>query len=162
MAGPTWTTAPSSPCSTPTSRSVPGPSGTSLLTVSSSSPGGILQAQPPPRAYWVSRTLATPVMRSNLVPSPHPPAARGLGGQVPDGGCRPGAGNLCPGGVRVPGGPPGLQNRCAAFRVAGGFDSRPPPHRLRRRDRPPVAGGVFVVLRGRPTCLSCAKQLLRC
>jgi hypothetical protein len=21
----------------------------------------------------------------------------------------------------------GLQNRCAAFRVAGGFDSRPPP-----------------------------------
>jgi DNA-binding CsgD family transcriptional regulator/tetratricopeptide (TPR) repeat protein len=27
----------------------------------------------------------------------------------------------------VPGGPPGLQNRCAALRVAGGFDSRPPP-----------------------------------
>jgi hypothetical protein len=27
----------------------------------------------------------------------------------------------------VPGGPPGLQNRCAALRAAGGFDSRPPP-----------------------------------
>ena len=32
------------------------------------------------------------------------------------------------GGVWVPGGPPGLQNRWAALRVAGGFDSRPPPH----------------------------------
>src|SRR5215472_6475798 len=39
-------------------------------------------------------------------------------------------GNLSPGGVRVPGGPPGLQNRWAAFCVAGGFDSRPPPPAL--------------------------------
>ena len=31
------------------------------------------------------------------------------------------------GGVWVPGGPPGLQNQRAACRVAGGFDSRPPP-----------------------------------
>jgi hypothetical protein len=37
------------------------------------------------------------------------------------------SGNVSPGGVRVPGGPPGLQNRCAALCVAGGFDSRPPP-----------------------------------
>src|SRR5215813_8838927 len=36
-------------------------------------------------------------------------------------------GKVGPGGVWVPGGPPGLQNRCAALRVAGGFDSRPPP-----------------------------------
>src|SRR5215468_5126826 len=56
MSGRTRTTAPSSPCSTPTINSVPGPSGSSLATVSSSSPGGILQAQPPPRANWVSRT----------------------------------------------------------------------------------------------------------
>src|SRR6266480_3478068 len=56
MSGRTRTTAPSSPCSTPTISSVPGPSGISLATVSSSSPGGILQAQPPPRANWVSRT----------------------------------------------------------------------------------------------------------
>ena len=28
----------------------------------------------------------------------------------------------------MPGGPPGLQNRWTALRVAGGFDSRPPPH----------------------------------
>src|SRR5215475_11002609 len=39
-------------------------------------------------------------------------------------------GNVRPGGVRVPGGPPGLQNRWAAFCVAGGFDSRPPPPAL--------------------------------
>src|SRR5580704_19426945 len=31
------------------------------------------------------------------------------------------------GGVRAPGGPPGLQNRWTALRVVGGFDSRPPP-----------------------------------
>src|SRR5262249_62310281 len=31
------------------------------------------------------------------------------------------------GGVWVPGGPPGLQNRWTARRVVGGFDSRPPP-----------------------------------
>src|ERR687891_468366 len=31
------------------------------------------------------------------------------------------------GGVRAPGGPPGLQNRCAGDELAGGFDSRPPP-----------------------------------
>src|SRR5690242_4883386 len=33
----------------------------------------------------------------------------------------------CLGGVRAPGGPPGLQNRCAGDELAGGFDSRPPP-----------------------------------
>ena len=38
------------------------------------------------------------------------------------------------GGVWVPGGPPGLQNRWTALRVAGGFDSRPPPP-LRNRGR---------------------------
>src|SRR5712691_9223051 len=143
MAGLTRTTAPSSPCSTPTIRSVPGPSGTSLAMVSSSSPGGILQAQPPPRAYWVSRKAAGPVMRSNVVPRPDTllvtrPGV--LGGA--DGGRRPGAGSLGCGGVRVPGGPPGLQNRWTARRVVGGFDSRPPPRglgspangrRLRRR-----------------------------
>src|ERR1700753_2659709 len=31
------------------------------------------------------------------------------------------------GGVWIPGGSPGLQNQRAACRVAGGFDSRPPP-----------------------------------
>src|SRR5258707_1073770 len=66
MAGPTRTTAPSSPCSTPTIRSVPRPSGASLLIVSSSSPGGILQAQPPPRAYWVSRKAPGSVTRPNF------------------------------------------------------------------------------------------------
>ena len=45
------------------------------------------------------------------------------------GGRRPGAGNVGSGGVRVPGGPPGLQNRWTARRVVGGFDSRPPPPR---------------------------------
>src|SRR4249919_1564189 len=45
----------------------------------------------------------------------------------PAGASRLGAGNVGPGGVRVPGGPPGLQNRWTARCVAGGFDSRPPP-----------------------------------
>src|SRR5215472_12783048 len=40
---------------------------------------------------------------------------------------RTSTGKVGPGGVWVPGGPPGLQNRCAALSVAGGFDSRPPP-----------------------------------
>jgi len=31
------------------------------------------------------------------------------------------------GGVWVPGGPPGLQNRCGRGSRSGGFDSRPPP-----------------------------------
>src|SRR6266567_3378920 len=144
VAGLTRTTAPSSPCSTPTIRSVPGPSGTSLPMVSSSSPGGILQAQPPPRAYWVSRKVAGSVTRSNVVRCPahvvrcpaqqggpgSGPARAGKGrarAAGPDGGRRPDAGNVGPGGVRVPGGPPGLQNRWTARRVVGGFDSRPPP-----------------------------------
>src|SRR5258707_8351354 len=122
MAGPTRTTAPSSPCSTPTIRSVPRPSGASLLIVSSSSPGGILQAQPPPRAYWVSRKAPGSVTRSNLLAC----LARS-GSPGPDVGRRLGAGNVGAGGVRVPGGPPGLQNRWTAYRVVGGFDSRPPP-----------------------------------
>src|SRR5215472_17153885 len=54
---------------------VPGPSGISLLIVSSSSPGGILQAQPPPCAYWVSRT-ARSVTRPNVVPAWHAAAHR--------------------------------------------------------------------------------------
>ncbi len=37
------------------------------------------------------------------------------------------AGKVEPGGVWVPGGPPGLQNRWTARGVVGGFDSRPPP-----------------------------------
>ena len=49
------TTAASSPCSTPMSRSGCGWAGMSRATASSSSPGGILHAHPPPRAYWVSR-----------------------------------------------------------------------------------------------------------
>src|SRR6516225_3947847 len=44
-----------------------------------------------------------------------------------DGGHRPGGGSLGRGGVWVPGGPPGLQNRWTARRAVGGFDSRPPP-----------------------------------
>jgi hypothetical protein len=45
------TTAASSPCSTPIRTSSGRRSGISLATASSSSPGGILHAQPPPRAY---------------------------------------------------------------------------------------------------------------
>ncbi len=60
------TTAASSPCSMPMSRSPPLASGISRATASSSSPGGILQAQPPPWAYWVSRTPVTLVMPCTL------------------------------------------------------------------------------------------------
>ena len=52
------TTAASSPSSSPTSSSPAGsrgPAPSSPATAASSSPGGILQAQPPPCAYWVSR-----------------------------------------------------------------------------------------------------------
>src|SRR5580704_3969822 len=114
--GPIRTTAPSSPFSTPTGRSSPGLAGPSSFIVSSSSPGGILQAQPPPCAYWVSRTPFRWVISANLVACP-----------LPDGGRCRAAGSVGGGGVWVPGGPPDLQNRCAALSVAGGFDSRPPP-----------------------------------
>ena len=71
--GLTRTTAPSSPFSTPTIRSVPGPSGTRAASVSSNSPGGILHAQPPPRAYCVSRKASWTIM----------PPMLGLAGGVP-------------------------------------------------------------------------------
>src|SRR5262249_41472016 len=123
-AGPTRTTAPSSPCSTPTIRSVPGPSGTSLAIVSSSSPGGILQAQPPPRAYWVSRTESGPVMRSKIAPGPDTPSVTRAGvAGGPDGGRPPAAGNVSPGGVRVPGAP-GSSNP-GGRRAASSADSIP-------------------------------------
>src|SRR6476660_5544008 len=59
------TAAASSPASRPTSRSasaIP----VRPRTISSSSPGGILHAQPPPCANWVSRTVSTPAV------IPHP------------------------------------------------------------------------------------------
>ena len=40
---------------------------------------------------------------------------------------RDAAGYTLGGGVRVPGGPRGLQNRCGGASSPGGFDSRPPP-----------------------------------
>src|SRR5690348_2125730 len=64
-----------------------------------------------------------------LAPRPDTPSVALLGILCrSNGGRRPGAGSLGRGGVRVPGGPPGLQNRWTALRVVGGFDSRPPPH----------------------------------
>ena len=56
------TTAASSPPSSPTSRSGDRPWPDSPATMESSSPGGILQAQPPPCAYWVSRRSPVAVM----------------------------------------------------------------------------------------------------
>ena len=48
----------------------------SPATISSSSPGGILQAQPPPWAYWVSRNAPGrsrwPAMTRNRAPAPSP------------------------------------------------------------------------------------------
>jgi hypothetical protein len=44
----------------------------------------------------------------------------------------------------VPGGPLGLQNRWAALRVAGGFDSRPPP--LTYKNTGPRAPGALLPL----------------
>src|ERR1700685_3251974 len=71
------TTAASSPFSTPMSRSAsmrcsagaPGATGAASMwaTTCSSSPGGILQAQPPPDAYWVSRKSAEMVMGRTLI-----------------------------------------------------------------------------------------------
>src|SRR5215213_7832346 len=63
------TAAPSSPCSTPTSRSPPArPPGRPART-RSSSPGGTLQAHPPPAAYWVRRrSEVVAVMDNNLRP----------------------------------------------------------------------------------------------
>src|SRR3954447_25203994 len=64
------TTAASSPSSRPTTSSAAGSIGplpVSPATTASSSPGGILHAQPPPCAYWVSRTVAGAlVTRPNL------------------------------------------------------------------------------------------------
>src|ERR1044072_6884168 len=52
------TAAASSPVSSPTSSSTSaGPVPSRPRTMSSSSPGGILQAQPPPCAYWLSRNV---------------------------------------------------------------------------------------------------------
>src|SRR4051794_16599520 len=63
-------TAAPSPSSSPTTSSAAGSAGpprTRPATTASSSPGGILQAQPPPCAYWVSRTVAGAVVtRTNL------------------------------------------------------------------------------------------------
>src|SRR3712207_2722539 len=108
------TTAASSPSSRPTSSSpwprTPGPA--SPATTSSSSPGGILQAQPPPWAYWVRRTASVVVaMRGSL--------SRGYWLRL--------GGWLSGGGVRVAGAPRGLQNRRGRVSRSGGFDSRPPP-----------------------------------
>jgi hypothetical protein len=48
----------------------------------------------------------------------------------------PATGILGRGGVRVPGGPRGLQNRREGDELSGGFDSRPPPRGKRTgRDR---------------------------
>src|ERR1700749_4411079 len=44
-----------------------------------------------------------------------------------DSNLRGGVSKVGVGGVWIPGGSPGLQNQRAACRVAGGFDSRPPP-----------------------------------
>ncbi len=44
----------------------------------------------------------------------------------------------------MPGGPPGLQNRWAALRVAGGFDSRPPPPPSRRSGAPVRPAGMLL------------------
>ncbi len=56
-------TAASSPPAAPTSRSGPGGSAESPASRVSSSPGGILQAQSPPRAYWVSlRTVISELL----------------------------------------------------------------------------------------------------
>src|SRR5262245_2798654 len=55
----TRTTAASSPSASPTMSSLTAPRGLAPLRpamIDSSSPGGILHAQPPPWAYWVSRT----------------------------------------------------------------------------------------------------------
>src|SRR5215211_3152747 len=67
------TTAASSPSSSPTTSSALGEAGPVAVrpaTTASSSPGGILQAQPPPWAYWVSRIAGalarTVVTRTNL------------------------------------------------------------------------------------------------
>src|SRR5215218_5899958 len=64
------TTAASSPSSRPTTSSALGDEGPVAVrpaTTASSSPGGILQAQPPPCAYWVSRMRAGAVVtRPNL------------------------------------------------------------------------------------------------
>src|SRR3954452_11705365 len=65
------TTAASSPSSNPTTSSAfgdAGPVNVRPATTDSSSPGGILQAQPPPWAYWVSR------MAPILGPDPRPAA----------------------------------------------------------------------------------------
>src|SRR5687767_7894406 len=64
------TTAASSPSSRPTTSSalgVVGPVAVSPATTASSSPGGILQAQPPPCAYWVSRIFAGAMVTRSTV-----------------------------------------------------------------------------------------------
>src|SRR4051812_33270952 len=58
------TTAPSSPWSSPTRRSPPASGRETSARIRSSSPGGTLQAQPPPAAYWVSRGVVEVVTRS--------------------------------------------------------------------------------------------------
>src|SRR4249919_2646918 len=66
----TWTAAASSPDSRPTSSGSPCPTSSpgSPASTCSSSPGGILQAHPPPWPYLVSRTdvVAALVMRTSL------------------------------------------------------------------------------------------------
>jgi hypothetical protein len=49
------------------------------------------------------------------------------------------------GGVWVPGGPRGLQNRRGGDELPGGFDSRPPPLRLTREVR--YVPGIFSTIR---------------
>src|SRR3954468_24275847 len=93
------TTAASSPSPSPT-RSSPGPRGADSPirpeTTVSSSPGGILQAQPPPCAYSVSRRLWVDVTTPLLHDLRHP-AVRGHGPQP----------RVIDGGVQVAGAPPG-------------------------------------------------------
>src|SRR5688500_2644068 len=75
------TTAASSPSSRPTTSSAlgaAGPVAVSPATTDSSSPGGILQAHPPPCAYWVNRTAGalSAVTVTNLGGSPEPRGVR--------------------------------------------------------------------------------------
>src|SRR4051812_26151993 len=81
-------TAASSPSSSPTTSRAAGSTGpapVSPATTASSSPGGILHAQPPPWAYWVSRTVAGAVVtQTNLgAPARQHDQARSLFGRLP-------------------------------------------------------------------------------
>src|SRR5688500_5932384 len=74
------TTAASSPSSRPTTSSAlgeAGPVAVSPATTASSSPGGILQAQPPPCAYWVSLIFAGAMVTRSTVAARRDPGDPG-------------------------------------------------------------------------------------